>query len=250
MSARVEHVSNERDVARKLGGGPAIFLSASVPKERTFPASLQGPERFARQRENEEYLHTAKPVQIRSAVTAITRLLMTRGLRLVFGAHPAISPMVLSAARDVIVNSREASGTPRILIFQSEYFKPELPDSTLDLASWEAGLLVFTPVVPDESGTKEGALEPSLRRMRQLMVSVPDLRAAIFIGGMDGVEKEARLFAERNPGSPMYALGSTGSAALKLMQGEFAGPALSDTPSYSVIAAEILDDLKRRSDLP
>jgi hypothetical protein len=254
-------VDTEADVRTKLGEANSILLSASVPTPRDFPPHLKGAA-LQSLRQNLSYLKTSKPAEIRSAVTALTRLMLQRRIRLVFGAHPAISPMVLSAARDVLFNlaSRDpgnlAPPSPYILIFQSKYFGDVLPDSTLDLASWYAGLLVMTPLVSGgrQPRDDEEARLLNLRRMRELMVSVPGLRGAVFVGGMEGVVEEAHLFAKRNPGKPMYALGSTGSAALELSRKTSLRQSFTDTqpppssihnsPSYSVVAHDILEDLK------
>jgi hypothetical protein len=240
----VVRVSNEADVNEKLRGGPAIFLSASVPYRREHPPHITGAARERLVALNQRYLDSAEPARIRSAVVAVTRTMLMQGMRLVFGAHPAISPMVLSAARDV-------KGPPgSILIFQSEYFESQLPDSTLELASWESGILVFTPVI--RAGKIKAAWRsPSLTRMRELMVSVPNLLASVFVGGMEGVSQEAEVFRQHNPAARMYSVASTGSAALELWHqdtrahsGTLSLPSLLvDSPSYSVVAAEILDDL-------
>jgi hypothetical protein len=241
----VVRVANEADVKEKLPGGPAIFLSASVPYRRDHSSRMAGGARARLVALNQKYLDSAEPARIRSAVVAMTRTMLMHGMRLVFGAHPAISPMVLSAARDI--NAPKGS----ILIFQSEYFEKQLPDSTLELASWESGILVFTPVVRVAGKVKSEWRSPSLARMRELMVSVPNLSASIFIGGMEGVSQEAEVFHERNRRARMYAVASTGSAALELWHqdaraysGTLTLPTLlAEIPSYSVVAAGILDDL-------
>jgi len=258
VNARVEHVANLAEVTEKLQGPPAILLSASVPYKRTPPKDATATQRKRLAALNRPYLESSQPARIRAAVIALTRSILMRGMRLVFGAHPAISPMVLSAGRDVQPESHgaeakpESAGTePRILIFQSQYFERELPDSTLDLASWDAGLLVFTPVVRVRGKPREYWRSPSLNLMRELMVSVPGLCAAIFVGGMEGVAQEAALFRERHPEKPMYPIASTGSAAQDLWQLDpiryssvFDHSSVQqDNPSYSVVAAQILADL-------
>jgi len=104
-----------------------------------------------------------------------------------------------------------------------------------------------------EGARREAWRKPSLDLMRELMVSTPNLRAALFIGGMDGVAAEARLFRERNPGKPIIPLASTGSAAAELFedaeQWEVAPKAesrfahLQYNPSYSLVAEQILGEL-------
>lgn len=248
MNVRKVHIRDAADLQNKLQGPPAVFLSASIPYQRPVPQGMKPAERKRFVDTNKRYVEAARPVQIRSAVVALTRSLLMRGMRLVFGAHPAISPIVLSVARDL-----QTEGTdPRIIIFQSQYFESELPASTLDLASWEAGLLVFTPVVR-EGARRESWRKPSLDLMRELMVSTPNLRAALFIGGMEGVAAEATLFRKHNPGKPVIPLASTGSAAAELWedseQWEVTPKAesplahLQYNPSYSLVAEHILGEL-------
>lgn len=249
MSIRTLRVKDAADLRKKLGGGPSVFLSVSVPYKRHVAADTPL---------SQYYLNTAEPVHIRSAVVALTRTMLLRNVRLVFGAHPSISPMVLDTARDVALyrgvesegrapmqslSTAQAAGA-RVLIFQSAYFQRELPESTLQLASWDAGVLVLTPA--------KSAKDSSLTSMREMMISVPDLFAAIFIGGMEGVEEEAQLFRHYKPGKPMYAIASTGSAARKLWNtapemysGTLESPhMLRENASYTVLASDILSDLR------
>ena len=239
-------VASEKELQKRLAGGPAVFLSASVPYERTRPKQMTQREWMPRAKLNREYLASAEPARIRSAVIATTRALLARGLRLVFGAHPAISPMVLGAARDMGAPARS------VIIFQSEYFRDEFPRSTLSLASWEAGVLVLTAVVPGKNGLDHESREASLVLMRQLMVAVPNLCGAVFVGGMEGVQDEAALFREKHPRARVYAIASTGSAARALWRqqpsafsGQLSEPGILEKhPSYSVVAREIFADLK------
>ena len=247
VTERATRVGNEAQVQRKLAGGPAIFLSASVPYERQRPPEMTPKEWAPRARVNQEYLQSAEPARIRAAVVAMTRAMLMRRMRLVFGAHPAISPMVLGVAHDI----RAPKGS--ILIYQSEYFRDELPDSTLELASWESGVLVLTPVVARGKKPEHERRSASLLLMRELMVAVPNLQAAVFVGGMEGVAEEAATFRARHPRAPSYAVASTGSCAQELWRqrsaafsGTLAQPSiLAEHPSYSIVAHSILDDMNR-----
>jgi hypothetical protein len=259
-------IRDATDLRKKVRAQPSILLSVSIPYKRPIaPDETPEKRRFLEER-NQAYLDTAEPVRIRSAVIALTRTLLLPGVRLVFGAHPSISPTVLDTARDIAVyhnehikdsepgaTMRSVSATDaakaRVLIFQSAFFESELPKTTLQLATWDAGVLVLTPAVPDNRAT-------SLTRMRELMVSVPGLRAGIFIGGMEGVEEEAQLFRQHAPGKPTYAIASTGSAARKLWNSQpdtYSGTlassrALSDNASYTVLGSDILADLDIREE--
>jgi hypothetical protein len=247
VSIRTLRVKNGADLRNKFAGPLSVLLSVSVPYQRQAPLDSR----------NQYYLDTAEPVRIRSAVVALTRTMLLRNVRLVFGAHPSISPIVLDTAREVsLFRDREGEGWirsrrfdsrhplgARVLIFQSAYFERDLPQSTLQLASWDAGALVLTPAM----STKEA----SLQLMREMMISIPGLCAAIFIGGMEGVEEEARLFREHTRERPMYAIASTGSAARKLWieaperySGRLESPhILLENSSYTVLASDILSDL-------
>jgi hypothetical protein len=180
----------------------------------------------------------------------VTQEILDRGMRLVFGAQPAIAEMVLSIGSDKVPESEHAQ--PRILIFQSRFFEGELPGSTLDLATWNAGLLVFTPEVHLKSRSSE--LErraDSLQGMREIMVSVPNLRAGVFIGGMDGVRDEAAIFREHNPGRPLFPLVSTGSAARFLYQTQLRDAYVSPrdkatSPDKSISYTLVADDILKR----
>lgn len=45
------------------------------------------------------------------------------------------------------------------------------------------------------------------------MIGDHDYEAAVFIGGMDGVEEEYELFSEMHPEIPCFPIASTGAAA-------------------------------------
>ena len=243
FTEKARRASTPAELARILGDAPGVMLSASVPYRRTFPPDLQRNERARRFARNEHYLKTMQPQRVRSSVVQLARAIWMRGARLVFGAHPAISPLLLLAARDMSV----AEGS--VVIFQSAWFEEQIPKSTLALADWHCGVPVLTPrVAKNAELTGEQA---SLLRMRELMLSVPGLVGAVFIGGMEGVEEEARMFRHRHPDLPCYALASTGSAARDLLQDvpdAYRGrltdhKALLTSRSYSLVAKLIAEDL-------
>jgi hypothetical protein len=223
---------------------PAILLSASVPYEREPTADMTREERSRLLELNKRYRQSAKPQRIRLAVTELTKAALMREVQVIFGAHPAISPMVLEAARN--------AGAPpdSILIFQSDFFANCIPRSTLELSDWSAGRLFFTR--QRSADRRYDARNLSLTEMRSLMVSAKNLRGAIFVGGMEGVEDEAKLFKLAHPNLPRYAVASTGSAALDLFDRaphEFAGSLpdpgiLKIGTSYSLLARKILDDMR------
>jgi hypothetical protein len=244
------HELSKRLVVSDSASRPAILLSASVPTRRQATPDMTKQELANVERSNVRYLPSARPLQIRSAVMEITKAALMRNVQLIFGAHPAISPMVLDAARNT------DAPPDSILIFQSEFFGKIIPGSTLELADWSAGRLFLTPQQPAE--LDHSARHNSLTLMRSIMVSPPNLRGAIFVGGMEGVEEEAKLFKKEHRNLPCYAVASTGSAAADLFFGEsklapggqdqFAGrrvepDLLTSGTSYSLLAREILADM-------
>jgi hypothetical protein len=192
---------------RELFPERSLLLSASVPYRRP-SVHLQRPGAEA---ENEWFVSHSKPLRIREAVSHLCRFAFCRGLGLVFGAHPAISPLLLEAACrfDPAPQPRK-----RVIIFQSLFFVDKIPPATLELANWQAGELLWTPPDPEAAPTRP----KSLTRMREAMASSPGLVAALFIGGMEGLYEEAKCFHDCHPDAPMFALGSTGSAAARLLE--------------------------------
>lgn len=172
---------------KELFSQPSVFLSASV----------------ADPRRSSEYRSPRRPAHlIRDAVIQLCHLVFARNWNLVFGGHPAISPMVLAVARDRVPKSRKP-----VIVFQSEFFKDVIPKETIQL--WQYGVLLLTPSRSDKP--------TSLAEMRRLMLTVPNLRCAVFLGGMKGVTEESDVFHQHNPHSPRFAFGSTGSAAADLL---------------------------------
>lgn len=232
-------VGRPQDLARGLRPMPAVLLSASVPYAR--PA-VGGADATVRARDA-VYLETMQPQRVRSAVVQLARTFWKRRARLVFGAHPAISPMLLQAARHC------DAGPGSLLVFQSAWFEDTIPESTLVLADWTCGVPLLTPRAAGT--TAEQGRDASLLLMRELMVQVPRLVAAVFVGGMAGVEAEAALFRRRHPGLPCYALASTGSAAGILYRqapGAYCGgladrKLLLEQRSYALVAKLIADDI-------
>lgn len=157
-----------------------VFLSASVPDPRRDP----------------RYYDTADVVAIREAVRALASVVLPRA-RLVFGGHPAVTPMVRQVA--------EALGrVDRVRIYQSRYFAPEAPADNAAFP-W----LVWVDADGDQAG--------SLLRMREAMLSRHRLKAAVFVGGMDGVVDEHAMVCRLQPGAVRLPVGSTGAAALVLL---------------------------------
>ncbi len=167
-------------------GRPRVFLSAGVP---------WGERALRYEPFNAE--------AITDAAVWIARILLRRGARLVFGAQPAISPVILSIAADA--PERDA-----VEIFQSERFRPVVPPETLELARAGHGHIEWV------DGTEDEPLQDSIGRMRDRMLD-REIVAGVFIGGMNGIEDEFERFGTRHAGRPRYVITGPGGAARKLL---------------------------------
>jgi len=160
----------------------AVFLSASVPD------ATRGPE----------YAKTADAVAIAAAVSALVHV--TLGRRpLVWGGHPAITPMIWVVAEDFGVDYASW-----VKLYQTLYFADEFPEDNDRFQN-----VTYTADIDHDR-------EKSLLFMRKQMFSEHDFAAAVFIGGMGGVIDEFELFREAHPSAALLPVLSTGGAVLKL----------------------------------
>ena len=161
-----------------------VFLSASIPD----------PDR------NRKYFETGDSIAIRDAVIALTQVVLPR-TRLVFGGHPAITPMIKWVAD-------QFGAFDQVRMFQSKFFRDKyLKD--IDLFRYE------------EVDEVPGQREPSLLKMRAKMLSSESFGSAFFIGGMEGVEQEYALLKQRSPSIPRFPVYTTGGAARLLWEQEW-----------------------------
>ena len=158
---------------------PSIFLSASIPLPHRHP----------------KYLKSADVVAIRDSIRALVSVFVPGG-RIVFGGHPAITPLIRLLVRGMTPNVRE-----HVILYQSLFFKTQLlPEAS------EFEQVRFTDAV-------DGDLDASLAQMRGAMISAYDFDAAVFLGGMEGVEIEYDIFRRLHPDKPAYPIASAGAAA-------------------------------------
>jgi SLOG cluster3 family len=158
-----------------------VLVSASVPDPKRNPV----------------YFQTADNVAIRDAITALVQVVTPRA-KLVFGGHPAITPMVAGIAK--------AMGTlENVVIFQSAEFEPMFP---LENSAFKS--LFVTPKLANR--------KLSLQMMRDEMINFQPFEAAFFIGGMEGVEEEFAAVRALRPTPLCFPIASTGAAALRLAQ--------------------------------
>ena len=124
----------------------AIFLSASVP--------LIG---------RGNYHETADPFLIQCAVRELV-MAVIRTQQIVWGGHPAITPMIWSICEDLGINYSKS-----VVLYQSTFFEDRFPEENKHF-----GNVVFVDAVPNNR-------EASLLRMREAMLSRTELTAAVFI---------------------------------------------------------------------
>ncbi len=173
-----------------------IFLSASIPaKDR-----------------DQRYYDTADFIAIREAVLAVATVVVPH-YRLIWGGHPAITPLIRTVyqkyleeeyGRTIASEMLGSEMKEHVLLYQSEFFAKKFPE---DNNAFEQ-----IKVIPEVDNDRE----ESLRSMREEMIVKNDFLLAVFIGGMDGVEKEYKLFTESHPDRLALPLVSTGAAAAGL----------------------------------
>jgi hypothetical protein len=161
----------------------AIFLSASIP--------VKG---------RGNYYETADPFLIQSAVREFVTVTLGRRL-IVWGGHPAITPMVWAVCEDLGVRYADS-----VVLYQSKYFKGFFPEENERFGNVE-----YVDAV-------EGDMELSLLRMRESMLSRHDLMAAVFIGGMEGVLAEFEIFTGFHPQAHVLTVPAAGGAARQLAE--------------------------------
>jgi hypothetical protein len=158
-----------------------IFLSASVPQVG-----------------RGTYHETADPFLIQCAVRELV-ISVIREHKIVWGGHPAITPMIWQICSDLGVEYSKS-----VTLYQSLYFQDIYPEENNHFRN-----VVFTEAIPNDKSR-------SLLIMRERMLSREDLSAAVFIGGMEGVEAEYELFVHFHPGKKVLPVCSPGGASLNL----------------------------------
>lgn len=205
-----------------LNGRP-IFISASIPD----PGRWEG---------------EADPLEITDAVVSLARAGLTAGMRLVSAAHPTIAPLLLYVAAEV---PREQDD--RVAIYQSQLFEDVLPTATRRFEAEGIGRVIWTPAAPGDR-PEPGQWNASLEIMRRQMFRETEPAAAVFIGGMEGIPVEFKLFQELFPGRPTYPIGQPGGEARALGQ-EAETPLrdrLLEDGVYPELWRSVLNDLKTR----
>jgi hypothetical protein len=162
----------------QLNPSGAVFLSASVPDPTA-----------------EHFIGEGDSSAISSAVSALLYVTLGRR-RLVWGGHPAITPMIWALTEAMSIDYGKW-----VRLYQSRIFEDDFPDETRRFQN-----VVFTDAV----GNNRAA---SLSLMRTRMIEETEFAAAVFVGGMAGVVDEFQLFRERAPSAAILPIMSTGGAA-------------------------------------
>lgn len=157
-----------------------IFLSASIP--------VQGRGNF---------LESADPFLIQFAVRELMTVCLGRR-RVVWGGHPAITPMVWAVCESLDVKYASA-----VRLYQSRFFEEWFPEENRLFRN-----VTFTPAVPNDRVA-------SLEIMRRAMLAEP-FDAAVLVGGMEGIFDEYRIFRELHPKAKVIAVSAPGGAAMQL----------------------------------
>lgn len=154
-----------------------IFLSASIPL----------PER------DPKYFETADIVAIRDAIIALTTVVLPKH-RIIWGGHPSITPLIYYVMQKLRLNIQE-----HVKLYQSLWFEDWFPEDNNQFKN-----IVFTEKLRD--------IPLSIQLMRERMLFDNEYSAAVFIGGMNGIEDEYKMFKERHPKALLLPIASTGAA--------------------------------------
>jgi hypothetical protein len=143
---------------------------------------------------------TADVIAIREAIKALVGEVIPKGI-LVFGGHPAITPLMALLLRSYGDDTRR-----HLVLYQSaffrEYFVPE-NDEFIDVR-----------IVPAARNSRKH----SIAKMRRRMIEETNFDAGVFIGGMEGVLEEFSIFRDRHPKAACWPIASTGAAAQELFE--------------------------------
>ena len=155
----------------------SIFLSASIPLEERHP----------------KYFDTADIIAIRDSVIALATIVLPK-YKLVWGGHPSITPIIYYVMEKLNFNIQE-----HVTLYQSKYFVQLFPENNKK----------FENVILTEN---TGEIQSSILLMRKRMFSENEFSAGIFIGGMNGIEEEFKLFHEFHQNALLLPIASTGAA--------------------------------------
>lgn len=156
----------------------SIFLSASIPfKER-----------------NPKYFDSADIIAIRDSVIALASVVLPKH-RLIWGGHPSITPIIYYVMEKMNLNVQE-----HVILYQSKFFEYLFPKDNNRFQN-----VILTDNL--------GEVSESILHMRNRMFQENEFTAAVFIGGMEGIEDEFKMFRDFHPEALLLPVASTGAAA-------------------------------------
>lgn len=158
----------------------SVFLSAGVPDPKRGP----------------EYAATSDTVAITAAVSALLHVTLGRR-ELVWGGHPAITPMIWIVAQEVGVDY-----SAWVRLYQSRFFQDEFPEDNERFHN-----VTYVEQVAQDR-------QESLLAMRESMFLDNSFTSAVFIGGMGGILDEFELFRKLQPNAQVLPVVSTGGASI------------------------------------
>jgi hypothetical protein len=176
----------------------AIFLSAGIPDPKRGP----------------EYARTADTVAITAAVSSLVYVTLGRRL-LVWGGHPAITPMIW-----VVAETFGVDYGAWVKLYQTHYFKDEFPEDNERFRN-----VTYTRAINADR-------EKSLHAMRERMFKDHRFAAAVFIGGMRGIIDEFEMLQQLQPKVRTVPVISTGGAVLELAPRAKSEPDLTEDLDY------------------
>lgn len=186
-----------------------VFLSASIPY----------PDR------DKIFYDTADIVSIRDAVRALATVVIPKA-QLVWGGHPSITPLIRFVLDRMNVDLKR-----HVTLYQTLFFEDKFPPDNF----------AFENVVLTE---KKNNRDESLELMRRKLINENDFKVGVFIGGMEGINDEYRMFKERHPNALILPIASTGAAANILYENQPQGfdIRLKNDYAYMALFRDLLND--------
>ncbi|HCT23859.1 MAG TPA: hypothetical protein DIW54_11240 [Chitinophagaceae bacterium] len=186
-----------------------IFLSASIPYVER----------------DKKFYDTADILAIRDSVRALAAVVIPKA-HLVWGGHPAITPLIRH-----VVQRMTTEWKSHITLYQSKHFEKVFPEDNFAFENIR---------LTDDYGD----IPSSVYNMRKAMLTENEFSAAIFIGGMEGVIDEYKMFREYNPESLTIPVASTGAAA-RILYNEYQknkNERLTGDYAYMALFRDLLSD--------
>jgi SLOG cluster3 family len=187
-------------------------LKVAVPKRVFLAASVPLPSRDA------AYFDTADVIAIRDAIRALTIVILEKNAQLVFGGHPAISPMIRLQIAQAGISVRD-----KVVMYQSRFFDRDFP---VDNAAFERVILI---------DKVDNERDKSLARMRDEMLS-GEFSCGVFVGIQRTLAKDV---SGRSISAPSTSHGSQNKLsavdARQVFMDDFLG----------IVSAEEIETLRR-----